>query len=236
MNIVALALCLSVTAAQPAAKPKAKPAFEPTSNYQIKAIEGWKVYVHQDLLTTKKVVGAEALNVLAAHLHMVARVVPKAALAKLRAVPIWLEDNPKVACACYHPSKGWLQKNGFNPEKAKCVEIGGPKNFINWTRHQFCMVLHELAHAYHDRDLGGYGNAELKAAYERMKKTGRYEKVMLFSGKTVKHYALNNPMEYFAESTEAYFGTNDFYPFVRAELKEFDPEMHALVKKLWEKK
>ena len=26
-------------------------------------------------------------------------------------------------------------------------------------------------------------------------------------------------MEYFAEASEAFFGTNDFYPFVRAELR-----------------
>jgi len=41
------------------------------------------------------------------------------------------------------------------------------------------------------------------------------------------------PMEYFAESTEAFFGTNDFYPFIRPELREFDPEMFNLLTKLW---
>jgi len=40
---------------------------------------------------------------------------------------------------------------------------------------------------------------------------------------------MTNAKEYFAESTEAWFGVNDFYPFVRAELKQFDPEMHALL-------
>ena len=40
-------------------------------------------------------------------------------------------------------------------------------------------------------------------------------------------------MEYFAEASEAYFGTNDFYPFVRQELEQHDPEMFLLLKKLW---
>ncbi len=40
-------------------------------------------------------------------------------------------------------------------------------------------------------------------------------------------------MEYFAEATEAFFGTNDFYPFVRAELSRHDPEMADLLVKLW---
>ena len=39
--------------------------------------------------------------------------------------------------------------------------------------------------------------------------------------------------EYFAESSEAYFGKNEFYPFVRAELKQHDPNMYALLEKLW---
>ena len=30
-------------------------------------------------------------------------------------------------------------------------------------------------------------------------------------------------MEYFAEASEAYFGTNDFFPFVRIELRRHDP-------------
>jgi hypothetical protein len=44
---------------------------------------------------------------------------------------------------------------------------------------------------------------------------------------------MNNTKEYFAETTEAFFGTNDFYPFVRAELKQLDPEVYRLHKKLW---
>jgi hypothetical protein len=30
-------------------------------------------------------------------------------------------------------------------------------------------------------------------------------------------------MEFFAEMTEAYFGSNDFYPFVTGELKQAKP-------------
>ncbi len=40
-------------------------------------------------------------------------------------------------------------------------------------------------------------------------------------------------MEWFAEATEALFGTNDFHPYVRSELREVDPQGAALVEKLW---
>ena len=53
----------------------------------------------------------------------------------------------------YHPSKRWLTQNHFNPELAGCVELGNPKTFLSWTKAQPWMVLHELAHAYHDQFL-----------------------------------------------------------------------------------
>ena len=40
-------------------------------------------------------------------------------------------------------------------------------------------------------------------------------------------------MEYFAETTEAFFGRNDFFPFTRGELKTHDPDMFELLGKLW---
>ncbi len=34
--------------------------------------------------------------------------------------------------------------------------------------------------------------------------------------------------------TEAFFGTNDFFPFVRAELKEHDPQMFNALREVSE--
>jgi len=57
--------------------------------------------------------------------------------------------------------------------------------------------------------------------------------VLLYTGRKVRAYAANNDKEYFAEGTEAYFYRNDFYPFVRAELKEHDPVLHDLLEEIW---
>jgi Mlc titration factor MtfA (ptsG expression regulator) len=46
-------------------------------------------------------------------------------------------------------------------------------------------------------------------------------------------YAITNPAEYFAETTEAYFSRNDFFPFTKEELKQHDPAMFELLGKLW---
>ena len=46
-------------------------------------------------------------------------------------------------------------------------------------------------------------------------------------------YAMTDPQEYFAESTEAFFSRNDFFPYNRDELKQHDPGMLELLTKLW---
>ena len=207
-------------------------AFQPTDHYDLRTIEGWKVYVNKDLLEDKDL-SDRCLALLQVKLFDVQRVVPKPAVARLKEVPIWLElDDKKFPGACYHPSKGWLMSNDVNPDKVGCVEIANARHVLTWSIDQPFMVLHELAHAYHHR-VAGYDNPEIKAAYKAAKESGKYDHVLRAGGRTEKHYAMTSDQEYFAESSEAYFGTNDFYPFVRAELKEFDPQMYEVLKKIW---
>ena len=221
----------------PSTRPADRPTvYTPTSGYTLRQIEGWKsIYVHNDLLTGRKKLGQEVLKLLQAKLYEVSRVVPPAALAELRKVPIWMEyKNPKGGAGCYHPSRRWLETHGFNPDKARSVEFGNAQGFLNTSRHQPSVVLHELAHAYHHRVLpGGYGNKELKAAHKRVLAGKTYDSVLHVSGRKRRAYAMTNPMEYFAELSEAFFGTNDFYPFVRAEVKTHDPQMYKLLNDLW---
>ena len=46
-------------------------------------------------------------------------------------------------------------------------------------------------------------------------------------------YAMTNHKEYFAETTEAFFSTNDIFPFTRDELKRHDPDMFGLLEEVW---
>jgi hypothetical protein len=57
--------------------------------------------------------------------------------------------------------------------------------------------------------------------------------VLDYAGRRRKAYAASNVEEYFAEATEAFFGTNDFYPFVRPELREHDPELFRVLERIW---
>lgn len=228
-----LVTCMLASAAS--AEPKKK-SYKPLSQYEERKLEGWTVYVEKSLLENHPKLAAEALRVAENQLFNITRVVPEQAVKKLRQVPVWMQYECKdMKCAAYHPSKRWLTEHGYNPKKAKCVDIGNARNFVRWTKDQWWMVLHEMAHAYHDRFLG-FGNADIKAGYERVKKAGLYKEVRQWRGGQQRHYALENHKEYFAEMTEAYFGVNDFYPFVRAEMKECDPKTLKLIEELWGRK
>jgi dipeptidyl-peptidase-4 len=93
-------------------------------------------------------------------------------------------------------------------------------------------MLHELAHAWHDQVLG-FDHPGIRAAWEAAQARGNYESVLHVSGKQRRHYALTNHKEFFAECSEAYFGTNDFYPFVRAELAQHDPGALEILEETW---
>ena len=134
----------------------------------------------------------------------------------------------------YHPSVGWLKSNGHDPRLHKKVHV--PQARALTSRGQLlkhpAVILHELAHAYHDQFLT-FEQPDIIAAYNKAKEKGDYNKVMLYTGQSVKHYAMTNHKEYFAEGTEAYFYRNDFYPFVRAELKKHDLVLHQVLEKVW---
>ncbi len=229
-----IALMAAVAAAErPAPRPPA-PEYEPSTGYTQRDVAGWTVHVSARLVEQDELC-RRTMVLLETKLHEIAHVLPVEALGKLREIPIWMElDDPPFPCACYHPSKAWLKEHGLNPDKARAVEIANAATFLQWTRQQPSMVLHELAHGYHDRFLeGGYGNGRVAAVYEKAKESGGYESVLHWNGKHQRAYAMNNPQEYFAELTEAWFGTNDFYPFVRAEVVEHDAPGAELLKTLW---
>lgn len=222
---------VGVRAEENPAHPASK--FDPTSAYREQRIEGWRILVHERLLGETNLC-ERTLKLLGVQLYQITRAVPAGPLAKLRQIPIWVERSSKqFPCMCYHESREWLSTHGVNPEKTGAVELANPETFLTWTREQPWMVLHELAHGYHKLFLGE-DHPELKRCYENAKAAGKYASVLRFNGRMEKHYALNNVKEYFAEATEAFFGTNDFYPFVRAELKEHDPEVFQVLWRVWE--
>lgn len=219
-----------VTAAEPAKKTR----FDPV----LKKIEGWNVHVEPTLLDGKhREEGAVALKMLANHLQRIKILVPQPQLGKMQKIEIWIEHaHPSLGNMQYHPSVGWLKDHGHDLRLAKKVHITHAKRLLS--RQQMlkhpAVILHELAHGYHDQILG-FDEPRVKKAYDRAMAAGKYQEVLLYTGRVVKHYGTTNHKEYFAEATEAYFYRNDFYPFVAAELKQYDPFVYELFVTIWGK-
>ena len=210
------------------------------SQRETRTIAGWAVHIRRDLLASDAKGTARALELLQAQLDEIVRVVPATAVAELQKVPLWFSpEYPSIPPrAEYHPDAGWLRDNGRDPAMAQGVEFTNVRIFEAETRRMPNFSLHELAHAYHDRVLaGGFGNAAIKVAYEKAKAGGTYDRVERQDSEGRKRmdraYAMTNPQEYFAETTEAFFTRNDFFPYTRDELKPHDPAMFELLEKLW---
>ena len=210
--------------------------------YSTRVVEGWTVHLNDQLWQNEQAATETALTLLQKQLAEIVRVVPSNAVAELRQIPLWFSpEYPGVKPrAEYHPGAGWLREHGRNPAMAKGVEFTDVRDFEKEMNRMPNFALHELAHGYHDRVLvGGFGNAEIKAAYNRAKASQSYDKVERWfgNGRTntfERAYAMTSPQEYFAENTEAFFSRNDFFPFTRDELERHDPEMEKLLAQLWQ--
>lgn len=205
------------------------------SGYTNQAVEGWPVRVSDVLMDENRKDTERALILLAEQLRKVRDVLPVEALARVMTVPIWLSPEYQGVRPTgeYHPGVSWLKRQGRNVELFQCVEFTNIADFEREIVRMPMMVLHELAHAYHDQQLG-FDHTEVKAAFDRVQANGIYNSVLRSNGRTEKAYAMSSPMEYFAECTEAFYGINDFYPFTKSELERHDPEMAKILTKLWQ--
>ena len=190
----------------------------PAISYRTNTIEGWTVLVNEKLLVKNQSGTEQALQLMGSQLREIVRLVPAKVVTKLRGVKLWFSpEYPNTRpTAEYHPDANWLRDHGRDEAMARGVEFTNIRIFAAEAKRMPNFVLHELAHAYHHQFLAnGYSNAEIATAYDRTKASGTYEKVERWNGdghsKTHERaYAMSNPMEYFAESTEAFFGRNDF--------------------------
>lgn len=204
--------------------------------------QGWRLHISTALLENEPERLEEALKLLEEQLQEIVRVVPEAAVTELRKVPFWIspEYPGTPPGAEYHPDALWLKNHSRDPAMEKGIELTNVRIFAEETRRMPNFALHELAHAYHDRVMPeGFANRSVRNAYERAKASGKYDSVEQRFGDgrsaNAKAYAMTTPQEYFAECSEAFFSTNDFFPFTLEQLRKHDPEVTELLAEWWGK-
>ena len=236
---IILSTCLlgSQAGAQDASAIKPAAPLSTEDRFEVRNLEGWTVYINRAVPGQHPEETAKTLEHLRWELYQIKLAAPAVAVRNLQENnAIWIEYDEKVSLS-YHPERFWLIKSGYTipSDPQSFMSLSVKAHLGDSYRHPF-VVFHELAHGYDFHFNGNgldYGNQETRANYHRMMKVGSYEKIKVWDGRIASHYARTNHMEYWAESSEAYFAVNDFYPFVRAELREHDPQMAKLVERYW---
>ena len=211
-------------------------ADQPRSRTEID-VRGWTVRVDDRLLEggDEAELGTRAVEFLSGKLADIQAVVPRDKLPLLERVTIVLDVRcGDLGSMQYHPSGDWLADHGYPRSLEKCVHIpiAAQLPVARSINEQPWVILHELAHAYHDQVLG-FEEPRVLAAYDAYKRGGRGDATLLYDGRRVRHYALTDHKEFFAEMTEAFFGSNDFFPFNRAELGDAEPAIMELMRSVW---
>lgn len=207
---------------------------KPTSRTD-RNIEGWTIRIDDRLLAKDFEPGIKIIKSLEKRLSDIVAVVPADRVKDLQAIRIVLDkSHGKLTSMQYHPGEEWLVSNGYAADLVRCVHIPVAEDLLKprQINVQPWIVLHELAHAYHDQVLG-FDEKRILEAYSEFKKSGRGEQALLATGQRVRHYGLTDHKEFFAEMTEAYFGSNDFFPFNRGELKTTEPAIDRLLTEIW---
>jgi hypothetical protein len=229
LSCLVLPTCLELSVARSAT----------SDTHETRDVLGWNLHVSKALLADEPAATAKAIDLLEKQLAEIVRVVPAKAVGELKKVPLWFSpEYPGVGPkAEFHPDGGWLKDNGRNPAMAEAVEFTNIRIFPQECQRMPNFALHELAHAYHFRVLG-FDDQAIRDAYERAKAAALYDKVerQRTDGRPnpmERAYAMTNDKEYFAETTEAFFSRNDFFPFTREELRAHDPRMFAVLEAVW---
>jgi hypothetical protein len=213
------------------------------SGYERREIEGFTVYVSQDVFKHPyDRWGRAPLSVLERELNDLRRILLPKIVSVLQEVPIWAEwdvhdqINPGAIARYYGGSADGLVKLGGDGRKANCVEILTLRR-LGEIRHpgtplQQVIILHEMAHAVHHRLLG-WQNPELKATFQQAVDRKLYDEVNDRFGRRAKAYARTNELEYFAEISCAYLDSCNYFPFNYDQLQGYDPAGFAFVERVW---
>ena len=193
--------------------------------YTVMEVHGFMVYAETEAL--KRATTDTAITILGQKLEEITEFeFREGVLFDLQQVKIFLEwERAGGPCGVYY---------GDEPdEKNESVGFENVETFIRCIQNgQPNLVLHELSHAYHDLVLS-HNYEPIIEAYEYAIEMQLYDSVQDIAGNFSEAYATTNYKEYFAEITEAFWGKNDYYPFIREELALHDTLGYDVLVEIW---
>jgi hypothetical protein len=209
------------------------------AGYDFRMIRQWRVGFEKVRWAGLDCVLAKVLE---AKLREIEAVLPAGPLAAVRSAVTIMADcvtSDFRAVATYHwvGAEPWLREHGEPTQKAGSINILEAAAFISLVEDVSrypAALLHEVAHAFHDRVApDGVNNEIIRSAYQGAVASGLYEQVLNVSGVIHQANAIRNAMEYFANSSTAYFLRNDDWPEDRDALAQTDPAGFQMVRHIW---
>lgn len=178
-----------------------------------------------------------ARNTLQAKIDQALRLAPKLAVLKGNLQFRFTESGQQsTSIGFYGPHVIGESAAGLIVGTESFIEFPSIFNFATGTADnlQPLLVLHEMAHAYHFQVLGTK-HSKVLSGFSAAAALGIYNRVERIAYGTNKQtaYAMANELEFFAETTESYFGANDYYPYTRSQLQSFDPASYQLMRDIW---
>lgn len=216
---------------------------EPQREYQSFSTNGWAIDVEKQLITDDPRLAEKTISRLALKLNEVLKMLPADSREKMKNRKIFLMYGPKAKNDGRDNGAEYFQPRAVKHFKDMDTRWGGAvvvycaKNYDRlsdlWSKK---VLLHELAHAYH-LEQWPENQPDICAAYKNAMDKKLYHDIKDRKGKThATVYAVQNPLEYFAELSCMYFSGCDYPPYNREELKAYDPEGYAMIQKLWAEK
>jgi len=204
-------------------------------DYERRIVGSLTVYVAPEFRIRDSALLEQCLQALETGAKRIKQAVPVDAWQYLSKVPIWLEyETDRSYLGVYFPNLGapsTPQWANIGPAKARSIQF--TRALASMIGYETSPLMHELAHAYHDQVLS-FGHQPILTAYEHARAGGLYNAVPDAWGRHDRAYAITSHMEYFAELSVAYFGTNYNFPFTRRDLQESDPVGYGVVAGAWE--
>jgi len=199
-------------------------------HHQLK-LEGWDVYIEQQLVDHNDIRVFLAMRLLKEKLRELKTLLPPRAIEQLKTVPIYFSENKEFNAEFYFFER-YVYRTGNDIKMMNGIEFRSISFFIEESKYSPMLLLHELAHAYHKLNYQRIDKMVMRAY--RHAETGKlYQSVLDVTNQYSRAYALESPFEYFAELTESYFGRNNYFPFDQEELKEYDQMGYEMVKEAW---
>ena len=210
-----------------------------TAPHSERELLGFTVHVSDKALEDHETETESAYDLLSEQLMTFIRRFPVRVVEALREAEVGFilnnEGLNQEVCpfACYYPD-AW-----FSGMYSKAVAIRDLKQFHQSQLEQPGLLIHEIAHAFHelivpsgdldsngDGYVTGFDNSTIIEAYDRAKESGQFESVAHIWGERLlteglpinpkhnaQHYGMTNEKEFFATFSEALWSTDDQFPF-----------------------